>query len=79
MKLDDKVLALLLLGWFSGARVAAGQDAAADWSGNFEGYMQGSCTVFSIEQQEDRIAGKIVDDNGYTYTIEAVVEGARAK
>lgn len=40
--------------------------------------MNGSRTVLTMEQEGERIAGTIVDDTGYTYNIEANVEGASA-
>lgn len=53
-------------------------DAADEWAGRYEGYMQDARTVLTIQQQDARITGSIVDDSGYTYTIDASVNGSTA-
>lgn len=49
------------------------------WTGQYQGFMNQERTMLTIDQQADRISGRIVDDNNYTYTIDAEVTGNHAQ
>ncbi len=73
----SRILFFLACGMFSFVTMALSEEAR--WAGRYEGYLEQSRTTLTIEEEAGRISGKIVDDTGYTYLIEAGITGAEAR
>jgi len=51
---------------------------SSDWTGTYEGYLNGSRTTLTLDDQGGAFTAQIVDDTGYTYNLKGTIQGDNA-
>jgi len=51
---------------------------SSNWAGTYQGYLNGSRTTLTLEDQGGPFTAQIVDDTGYLYNLKGTIEGDTA-